>query len=84
MVAGHVQAAKPFNVRLPGWAADYLERRSLELGTTKTQLMVDAISCLRAAQIQALMTEGYGEMNEFDAALVGEGMAAGAECLPEW
>jgi hypothetical protein len=59
-------------------------KRSAELGTTKTQLMVDAASCLRAAQIQALMAEGYVEMNEFDAALVEEGVAAGSECLPEW
>lgn len=61
-MAGHAQAARPFNVRLPIWASDFVERRSQETGVSKTQVMVDALSCLRAGQVQALMRVGYEEM----------------------
>jgi hypothetical protein len=83
-MAGHAQTAKAFNVRLPVWASDFLDRRSAETGVTKTQVMVDAISCLRAESVQALMREGYEEMREIDHQMAEEGMSAGSESLPEW
>jgi hypothetical protein len=83
-MAGHAQAARPFNVRLPDWAFDFLDRRSAETGVTKTQVVIDAISCLRAEHVQALMRQGYEEMREIDRQMAEEDMAAGSECLPEW
>ena len=78
------EAARLYTVRLPVWAADYLQSRSEELGTSTKQVMVEAISCLRARETRALMAAGYEEMNDLYPDLTGEGMAAGAECLPEW
>ena len=83
-MAGHAQAAKPFNVRLPIWAIDFVEHRSSETGETKTQVVVDAIACLRAAHVQALMREGYEEMRSQSRQLAEQDMAAGCESLPEW
>jgi hypothetical protein len=83
-MAGHAQTARPFNVRLPVWASDFLDHRSVETGTSKTQVMVDAISCLRATHVQALMREGYEEMREINRQMADDDMAAGSECLPEW
>jgi len=84
LVAGYPRAAKPFNVRLPMWAIEYLEERSAETGETKTQLVIDAISCLRAEHVRALMREGYEEMREIDRRMAEDDLAAGAKCLPEW
>jgi hypothetical protein len=83
-MAGHAHAAKPFNVRLPMWAIDFVERRSTETGETKTQVVVDAIACLRAAHVQSLMREGYEEMRSYGRQLAEEDMAVGCESLPEW
>lgn len=83
-VADSREATKLYTVRLPGWAADYLQQRSEELGTSAKQVMVDAISCLRTQELRSLMAEGYEEMNELYPELAEEGMAAGTDCLPEW
>jgi hypothetical protein len=83
-MASQAQAAKPFNVRLPIWASDFVDRRSTETGATKTQVVVDAISLLRAEHVQALMLEGYKEMRDISRRMAEEDMAAGNECLPEW
>jgi hypothetical protein len=83
-MAGHAQAAKPFNVRLPMWASVFVDRRASDTGATKTQVMVDAISCLRAEHVQALMREGYEEMRKANRQMAEEDMAAGNESLPEW
>jgi hypothetical protein len=81
--AGREGTAKPYTVRLPVWAADYLQSRSARLGTSTKEVLVEAIACLRAEEVRALMAEGYAEMNESQPELAEEAMAAGAECLPE-
>lgn len=83
-MAGHAPTARPFNVRLPMWAIDFIDHRSNETGATKTQVMVDAIACLRAEHVQALMREGYEEMRRFNRQMADDDMAAGCESLPEW
>jgi hypothetical protein len=83
-MSGQAQAARPFNLRLPVWASEFVDLRAHESGVTKTQVVLDAISCLRAAQVQALMREGYEEMREADRLMAEEDMAIGSECLPEW
>jgi hypothetical protein len=83
-MSGQTQAAKPFNLRLPAWASEFVNLRAHESGVTKTQVVVDALSCLRAAEVQALMREGYEEMREADRLMAEEDMAVGSEGLPEW
>jgi hypothetical protein len=81
-MAEHVQAAKPFNIRLPIWAVEYIDRRAEELDTTKTQVVVDALSRLRANDLQTLMRSGYEEMRESNRRLAEAGRGAAAEEAP--
>lgn len=74
---------KPFNVRLPLWAVDYIDRRSEERGVTKTQIVVDALSGLRDQELQNLMREGYEEMRAADRQMAQEALAASLGSLPE-
>jgi len=77
-VAGNVQTAKPFNIRLPAWAVEYIDERAEDRGTTKTEVVVEALRSLRAQEIEGLMREGYEEMREIDRRLAEESMAASA------
>ena len=83
-MAGSPQTAIPINVRLPAWASEFVERRASETGATKTQVLVDAIACLRAAHVQALMREGYEEMRQANRQMAEEDLAAADGSLPEW
>lgn len=74
---------KPFNVRLPIWAVDYIDRRSEERGVTKTQIVVDALSSLRAQELQSLMREGYEEMRALDRQMAQDALPASPWSLPE-
>ncbi|MFH0916523.1 MAG: hypothetical protein V1912_08770 [bacterium] len=80
-MAEHIQSAKPFNIRLPAWAIEYIDRRSEERGTTKTQVVVEALSRLRANDVQSLMRLGYQEMRGDNRRMAEEGMAASTESL---
>ena len=71
-------------VRLSAWAGEYVETRSAETGTTKTEMVVEAISCVRAEHVQALMREGYEEMRDLGREMAEEDLAASGECVPEW
>lgn len=81
-MAEHIQTAKPFNIRLPAWAIEYIDRRSEERGTTKTQVVVEALSYLRAKDVHSLMRVGYQEMRETNRHMAEEGTAASTERLP--
>ena len=74
---------KPFNVRLPFWAVDYIDRRSEERGVTKTQIVVDALSGLRAQELQSLMREGYEEMRALDRQMAQDALPASLGSLPQ-
>ena len=75
-MAGNVHATKPFNIRLPIWAVDYIDERAAERGTTKTDVVVEALRYLREGDVEGLMKEGYEEMRETDRRLAEESMAA--------
>ena len=74
---------RPFNVRLPIWAIDYIDRRSAERGVTKTQVVLDALSSLRAHELQSLMREGYEEMRAANSEMAQEALPASIGSLPE-
>jgi len=77
------QGSKPFNVRLPVWAVEYIDRRSEELGTTKTQVVVEALSRLRALDLQDLMRAGYEEMRETNRRMAEEAVRAATGVVAE-
>lgn len=77
-------AGQAVNVRLPEWATEFVEERSKVRRESKTQVIVEALSCLRGQETEDLMREGYMALRQESVALAEEGMAAGAETLPEW
>ena len=56
----------PFNVRLPDWALQYINERAVASGTTKTDVLLEALQALRVQDREALMREGYEKMQEID------------------
>jgi hypothetical protein len=56
----------PFNVRLPDWALQYVNERAAATGTTKTDVLLEALQALKLQDRQALMRKGYTEMREID------------------
>ncbi|MHB0980155.1 MAG: hypothetical protein ACYC5Q_08840 [Thermoleophilia bacterium] len=77
-------AASPIQVRLPEWARSFVERRALDLNTTKTAVIIEAIGCLRAGEVEELSREGYQEMGAFLLREAESGVAVDNETLPEW
>jgi hypothetical protein len=75
---------RPMNFRLPKWVIDYLEMRAAERNETKTQVIVEAVACLRDHETATLMAEGYREMAEESLALAEDALPAATETLPEW
>ncbi len=67
-------STKPFNVRLPEWALEYIDERSMRTGTTKTDVLLEALRSLRAQDREALMRKGYEEMREIDRLLAEESL----------
>jgi hypothetical protein len=67
-------STKPFNVRLPEWAVQYIDERAAATGTTKTDVLLEALRSLRMQDREALMREGYEEMREIDRSLAEEGL----------
>ena len=76
---GHGQSTKPFNIRLPAWAIEYIDQRSADRGITKTQVVVEALSRLRAEDRSALMRQGYAEMREVNRSLAEEAVDGSGE-----
>ena len=56
----------PFNVRLPDWALQYINERAVASGTTKTDVLLEALQALKVQDREALMRKGYEEMQEID------------------
>ena len=75
---------KPSQFRLPQWVAEYVEERSAAMGSTKTDVIVEAVSCLRDREVRELMAEGYREMSETGVRTAEEGIGASGEDVPEW
>jgi len=51
---------------------------------SKTQVLIEAVTCLRDREIAALMEEGYREMAEESLALSEAALPAAIETLPDW
>lgn len=75
---------RPVNFRLPEWVIAYLTERAEARRTTKTQVLVEAVDCLRERERAALMAEGYADRGEDAVELAEAALPAAAETLPEW
>lgn len=75
--------SKPYNFRLPPAAYEYLEEQAGDSGRSKTDVVVEALACLRERQREALMAEGYQELAAWNRELAEGTRGAGNEALPE-
>lgn len=73
---GDARGTKPFNIRMPAWAIDYIDLRSRDTGGTKTDVVVEALRRLRRDDMYELMRAGYEEMREADRRLAEEVLLA--------
>ena len=64
----------PFNVRLPDWALRYINDRAVASGTTKTDVLLEALQALKVQDREALMCKGYEEMREIDRLMAEESL----------
>jgi hypothetical protein len=64
----------PFNVRLPDWALQYINERAVASGTTKTDVLLEALQALKVQDREALMRKGYEEMREIDRIMAEESL----------
>jgi hypothetical protein len=69
-----IMSTKPFNVRLPEWAVQYINERAATSGTTKTDVLLEALQSLKVQDREALMRKGYEEMREIDRLLAEESL----------
>ncbi len=67
-------STKPFNVRLPEWAVQYINERAATSGTTKTDVLLEALQSLKVQDREALMRQGYEEMREINRLLAEESL----------
>jgi hypothetical protein len=64
----------PFNVRLPDWALQYINDRAVASGTTKTDVLLEALQALKVQDREALMRTGYAEMRDIDRLMAEESL----------
>ena len=64
----------PFNVRLPEWALQYINERAVASGTTKTDVLLEALQALKVQDREALMRKGYEEMRQIDRIMAEESL----------
>ena len=64
----------PFNVRLPDWALQYINERAVASGTTKTDVLLEALQALKVQDREALMRKGYEEMRQIDRIMAEESL----------
>jgi hypothetical protein len=63
--------SKQTQFRLPPWAVEFIERAAEQRKTSKTQVVLDALECLREHELEELMAEGY-ETAGYDEELLDE------------
>jgi len=74
----------PATFRLPEWVIEYLASRAKTRRETKTQVLVEAVRCLRDHEVAALMEEGYRDRAREAVELAETTLPAAVETLPEW
>jgi hypothetical protein len=74
----------PSQFRLPAPAREFIEQRAAERGITKTEVVLEALACLREREIEERMAEGYRFRAKEHRALAEEGLLAAEEAWPEW
>ena len=74
---------RPVQVRLPVPVDDYLTGLAEERGESKTQIVVEALECLRQQLLERRMEAGYRELAGEHSQLVAVGLAASLPNIPD-
>jgi len=80
-------STRPVQVRLPEAVDDFLTQLAAERDESKTQIVVEAIECLRRQVLERRLEAGYRELAEEQAGeqdkLVRAGLAAPLPTIPD-
>ena len=60
--------SKPAQFRLPPWAHEFLAQEAASTGTSKTEVVLDALDEYRRKRLDVLLAEGYQEWAQDNAA----------------
>ncbi len=55
---------KPAQFRLPAWAHDFLAQEAASTGTSKTEVVLEALEEYKRARFEEHLAEGYREWGE--------------------
>jgi len=78
------QTTRQAQFRLPLWVNEYLEQRAVQSGRTKSDLVVEAVACLRDRDQVEAMERGYLEQAALSAEIAETSLAVAPEVLDEW
>jgi Arc/MetJ-type ribon-helix-helix transcriptional regulator len=74
---------KPVQVRLPTSIEEFLAQTARERGETKSEVVTDALNCLREQRVEALMEEGYRKLGGSQQAAIEAGLTAALPVIPQ-
>jgi hypothetical protein len=83
-VSTYSSGRRPAQFRFPEWAHVFVEERAAASGTTKTEIVLAALECLRQSEVDELMAEGYVARAAESLELSEAGLKAAEESWPEW
>jgi len=81
-MAGHTTRQAQF--RLPIWVNEYLAQRATRTGRTRTDVVIEAVACLREREEAESMEVGYREQAALSTDIAEEAIAVASEVLDEW
>lgn len=74
---------RPVQVRLPEPVDDFLTGLAQELGESKTQIVVEALECLRQQRLERRMEAGYRELADEQGPIIAAGLSASLPTIPD-
>lgn len=83
-MSSYSSSRRPAQFRFPEWAHIFVEERAAASGSTKTEVVLAALECLRQSEVDALMAEGYTARADESRELSEVGLKAAEESWPEW
>lgn len=74
---------RPVQVRLPEPVDDFLTKLAHERGESKTQIVQEALECLRRQLLERRMEAGYRELDGEQQQIAEAGLAASLPTIPD-
>lgn len=75
---------RQMTVKLPEPLVAFIGDKAAEAHISRTEVLINAISCLRERDTEALMAEGSRERAELNCRLADENLRAASDTWPEW